>query len=452
MNKSLRLGWLAVGGSLLLASGMAVAKVSPDEAAKLGKSLTPLGGEMAGNADKSIPAWNGGHVDKSHKSGSRYKNPWPSDKPLFTIDAKNYKEHAAHLSPGQIAMFERYDSYTLPVYQSRRSAAAPDFIYAATRKNAENAALENDGESMKNAITGIPFPIPGSGKEVIWNHKTRYRGQSIVRFNNQAAVQQNGDFTIFKLREDVRFSYNYPDITTADINNVITYFLQKTLAPARQAGGVLLVHETMDQVAEPRRAWLYNPGQRRTRRAPNVAYDNPGTGSDGLRTNDQLDAFNGATDRYNWTLKGKKEMYIPYNSYELSSDKYKYADIVKKGHLNQDLTRYEKHRVWVLDSQVREGTSHIYERRTFYVDEDSWSVALVDIYDKRGELWRHQEAHWAMAYDISAVMPVLGAVYDLQANRYLTMDMANEDAPIQVTEFEAEYFNPSNVSKVASQR
>ena len=53
----------------------------------------------------------------------------------------------------------------------------------------------------------------------------------------------------------------------------------------------------------------YNTGQRRGR-APNVAYDNPGTAADGLRTADQLDLFNGSPDRYEWKLLGKKEMWF----------------------------------------------------------------------------------------------------------------------------------------------
>ncbi len=437
--------------ALILAAGPAAAKVSADEAAKLGTTLTPTGGEKAASADGAIPAWDGG-LDKSsepYKEGARVVNPWPDDKPKFTITKANMGEYKDKLSAGQIEMLTRFDDYKIPVYATRRSFAAPAFYYEASKKNATQAYLENDGESMKNAITGVPFPIPQSGKEVIWNHKTRYRGRAITRFNNQAAVQQSGAFTIFKLQEDASFTYNYPNKTTADLNNVITFFLQKTLEPARQAGGILLVHETMDQISEPRRAWLYNPGQRRLRRAPNVAYDNPGTGSDGLRTNDQLDAYNGATDRYTWKLVGKREMYIPYNSYELHSDKYKYKDIVKKGHLNQDLTRYELHRVWEVDATLQAGTSHIYKRRVFYIDEDSWSVALVDIYDKRDELWRFQEAHWANFYVEPAIMPVAGTIYDLQANRYLVMDMSNEDAEVIRSTFDDEYFNPSNVSKLA---
>lgn len=429
--------------SLSLAAGAA-------DAGKLGSELTPLGGTMAGNGD-AIPAWDGGIAQKDRAEGTRYQDPFASDKPQFVISKDNMGEYAAMLSAGQKALLEQ-GSYTIPVYQTRRSAAAPDYIYAATKKNAAQASLKNDGESLEGAVTGIPFPIPSSGKEVIWNHKLRFRGRSIERYNNQAAVQQNGSFTLFKLKEDVKFGWSYPDISLDDLENVSTYFLQKTLAPARQAGGILLIHETIDQIKEPRRAWLYNPGQRRTRRAPNVAYDNPGTGADGLRTNDQLDAFNGATDRYTFKLVGKKDMVIPYNSYWLNSGELKYEDIVKPAHIDQSLARYEIHRVWVVEAELNDGTSHIYKKRVFYVDEDSWSIALVDIYDKRDALWRFQEAHWAMAYDLLAVMPVLGTVYDLQGGRYLTMDMSNEDPPIAVSDFEDEYFNPNNLARLSRSR
>ena len=41
-----------------LGSGLVQAKVSEEEAARLGKDLNPFGGEIAGNADGSIPEWN----------------------------------------------------------------------------------------------------------------------------------------------------------------------------------------------------------------------------------------------------------------------------------------------------------------------------------------------------------------------------------------------------------
>lgn len=439
---------------LVLAASSAHAKVSQAEADKLGKSLTPLGGEKAANKDGSIPAWDGGWSMERPKGKERDPASYAlvaNDKPLFTVTKDNLAQYKDQLTPGHAAMFGRYpETYKMNVYPSRRTAVAPDYINAATAKNAVTAELGNNGESLQNAVTGIPFPIPQSGLEAIWNHKTRYRGTSVTRYNVQLAVQTSGDFQPYVLREDVRFHYSYPNQTPEKLENVILYFLQITTAPPRQAGNVLLIHETMDQIKEARRAWLYNPGQRRVRRAPNVSYDNPGTGSDGLRTNDQLDAFNGATDRFSWKLLGKKEMLVPYNAVKLIDSKLKYKDLTRKGHLNQDLARYEKHRVWVLDSTLKPGTSHIYSRRTFYIDEDTHSIVSIDIYDRRGSMWRVQEAHAMNMPWMKATVPVTGTVNDLQSGRYLVLDVSNEEPMFELNDWDLSHFDPGNISKFAT--
>lgn len=439
----------------LLAGSTAFAAVSPEQAATLKTTLTPLGAERAGNADGTIPRWEGGLIkDRPPPEVQRSPSTYPevsNDRPMFTITAANLAQYRDKLSPGQLALFEKFpESYKMPVYPTRRTANAPEWVYEATFRNATQARLENDGESLVNAAIGIPFPIPQSGKEVIWNHKLRYRGEGLRRYNTQLAVQTNGSFQPFKLREDVRFHYNFRTATPENINNVIIYFLQFTMAPARQAGNVLLVHETADQVREPRRAWLYNPGQRRIRRAPNVAYDNPGTGADGLRTNDQLDHFNGATDRYTWNIVGKREMYMPYNAVLLSDNSLRYGDIAKRGHINQDLTRYELRRVWVLDSNLRPGTAHLYKRRTFYIDEDSWSILAVDVYDNRDQLWRVQEGHLITIPWLRSVAYAASTVYDLQANRYLVMDLSNEEPIFEEVDWNLDHFTTGSVQRMAT--
>ncbi|HEY1077265.1 MAG TPA: DUF1329 domain-containing protein [Fontimonas sp.] len=440
--------------AMMVAGAPALAKVSADEAGKLKTTLTPMGGEKAGNADGSIPAWDGG-LTKSppcYKGiGTRYCDPFGDDKPLFTITKANVAEYAAKLSEGQKAMFKQYpDSYKMNVYQTRRTAAYPDFVYEATAKNAVNAELGGGGEALVGAIMGIPFPIPKSGVEPVWNHKVRYRGQSGQRWNSQAAVTTSGSYNLVKLREDVMFPYTRKGATPESLNNVIIYFLQVVTEPPRLAGTITLVHETMDQVKEPRRAWQYNPGQRRLRRAPNVAYDNPGTGADGLRTNDQTDTFNGATDRYTWKIVGKKEAYVPYNSYKIHSDQYKVADIVKKSHINQDLPRYELHRVWIVEGEVKPTTTHIFAKRRFYIDEDTWAILLVDLYDRRGSLWRWQEAHPFQAYDQPFPGTAIETIYDLQNNRYLAQALNNEDPETKEIPFPDAYFDPANVQKQAT--
>jgi len=443
----------------------AAAKVPKDQADRLlqpNGDLTPLGAEKAGNKDGSIPAWNGGWTQAPpgwKGPGERVVDPFPEDRPLFTITSQNLAQYKDKLTVGQLALFQAYpQSYKMHVFQTRRTAGAPKFVYEATYNNALNAELGGGGEALVNAITGIPFPIPSVGHEVIWNHKVRYRGQGGRRWNVQAAVTDRGGYNLSKLTEDFAIKYSAPNIKPADLDNVLIYFLQIVRSPARLAGTITLVHETMDQIKEPRRAWQYNPGQRRLRRAPNVGYDNPGTASDGLRTNDQTDTFNGAMDRYTWKLMGKREMIVPYNDYRLASEKVKYDDILNPGHINQDLCRYELHRVWVVDANLKQGTSHIYKRRTFYVDEDSWQIVAVDIYDKRDQLWRVQETHTLAVYDpgqvtkeaSGALGPALETVYDLNSRRYLAQAMNNEEENTYEKIFPASYFEPSNVAKLVT--
>jgi mannose-6-phosphate isomerase-like protein (cupin superfamily) len=217
-------------------------------------------------------------------------------------------------------------------------------------------------------------------------------------------------------------------------NNSFSFFKQLVKAPARLSGNVLLAHETMNQVKEPRRAWIYNSGQRRVRLAPQVAYDGPGTAADGLRTTDNFDMYNGATDRYNWKIVGKKEIYIPYNSYKLEDKKLKYKDVVHAGHLNPELPRYELHRVWVVEGVLKEGQRHIYAKRIFYVDEDSWYINVADHYDGRGEIWRVAEGHINMRYKHDDTLEYAGimgmgaveAIHDLQNGRYIALGLTNE--------------------------
>lgn len=425
---STRLLRLAVAPSLLLPVCLAAA-ITEADVAKLGRELTPLGAEAAGNADGTIPAWTGGITapPAGYKPGDHHPDPFAADQPLYTVTAANAAQYESKLTAGHLAVLKAYPSYKLNVYPTRRSASNPASVYEATKANALTARLTGDGNGIAGSIRGVPFPIPQNGLEVVWNFLTRYRGIAAARRIDQAAVERGGGYQLVKLEDEFLFNYARPDITSAELeaSNTLIYFKQGVIAPARLAGSILLAQETMDQVKEPRRAWVYNAGRRRVTRAPNVAYDNPGTAADGQRTSDQFDMYNGAPDRYTWTLVGKREMLVPYNSYKFHSDQVKTTDVLKPLHLNPDLARYELHRVWVVDAKVKSGTSHLYARRTFYIDEDSWQILVADHYDSRGEMWRVSEAHCINYYDAQVFWSTLESIIDLQNGRYLVIGLDN---------------------------
>ncbi len=438
---------------LLLLPAAAVARVSEDQAAQLDATLTPVGAERAGNAEGTIPPWTGGQTavpECFQGEGMRYCDPYPEDQPRFTVTAENLLQYEQWLTTGQIALLRKHaDTYNMPVYGTRRSFANPDFVYAATRANALTAELRNNGEALAGAVTGIPFPVPANGHEVIWNHKTRYRDLAVRRWKNQFAVSPSGDYSAVKLREDARYRYNEPGLTAEALDNLQHELVQLITEPPRLAGSALLIRETLDQVKEPRATWQRSPGQKHLRRVNNLGYDTLGTGADGLRTNDQIDSFNGAMDRYDWKLIGKQELLVPANSYRLHSDALTYSQVLGKRHLNQALTRYEIRRVWVVDATLRASAAHIYKRRRFYVDEDSWQIRVVDIYDSRSELWRVQETHTLVAYDKPYELAVAETVYDLKDNRYLAQAFDNEDAEVASVVFDEDAFKPGEVSSLA---
>jgi hypothetical protein len=416
-----------------IAATPALAAISPDEAARLGADLTPLGAEEAGNPAGTIPAWDGGLTSPAKagfpdfKRGGHHPDPFASDKPLYTVSGTNAAQHSAQLTEGHKALLAKYPSYKMIVYPTRRSAAVPQRIYDATKRIATTASLAPGGNGVVNAGEGIPFPIPREGVEVFWNHVLRYRGESIERTYGQFPVTASGTYQMVRLKEEAHVPYSLPGARAELLDNVIAYFIQETLSPARLAGEILLVHETLDQSRENRRAWIYNPGQRRVRRAPNVAFDNPGINADNLNTSDQLDIYNGSPQRYDWKLVGKKELLVPYNGYKLRSEKLKYADILKKNHIDQNLARYELHRVWVVDSTLNAGASHLYKRRTLYVDEDSWQILVVDCYDSRGQLYRVQEGHVINYYDQPTLWTALEVTMDLSSGRYIAVGLDNEE-------------------------
>jgi hypothetical protein len=427
-----RKSWVALAVAAAFATP-AAAELSAADLGKLGTTLTPLGGEKAGNAAGTIPAWDGGITKPvaGYKPGGHYPDPYPNDKPTLTITAANADQNKDKLPVGAVAMLKKYNDYKMIVYPTRRSAAAPEGHYKETKECAAKAKLAAGGNGVVGCSGGTPFPIPKDGYEAIWNSLLRYVGDTFAMHWSQAAVTRGGDYALVKFEYEYDFSYGNLSKTVAqrEANKKLNY-LQTTTAPARLAGQILLVHETVDQTQTPRSAWTYNPGQRRVRLAPNVAYDNPGTAADGLRTNDDFGMYNGATDRYDFKLVGKKEMYVPYNSYKLSDPNIKYSDILKPGHINQDLARYELHRVWVVDATLKAGTSHIYSRRTFYIDEDSWQILAIDKYDGRGELWRYAEQHNENWYNIPATFGTLEVHNDLQSGRYIAMGLRSEEKVI----------------------
>jgi hypothetical protein len=414
-----------------LATSAAMAAVSPDQAARLGKDLTPLGGEMAGNADGSIPPWDpkGTPTPANFVAGSDdYVSPYADEKPLYTIDGSNWQQYSEQLTAGTRGLFEKYAAagFKIHVYPTHRGTVRPDWFYANTLKNATGATLVEDGQKIEGNLPGVPFPIPQSGLEVLWNHMIRYAEDSQLQYdvyyvgsNGKPVLSTNGSsvqiFPMFKNPDQVVGETSWANLR-------INYD-----APARRAGEILLVHEPGADYTKGkgRKAWQYLVGQRRVRLAPSVAFDTPNPAVAGTSTYDDAYVYNGSPERFTWTLVGKKEMIVPASNYDMVFQ-VKVEDLLGEKFLNPDKVRWEKRRVWVVDSNLKKGSRHIYGRRTFYIDEDSWTAVAGDMYDGRGDLWRLQYGYPANLYDRKADFALAYGAYDLLQGLY---NLSNKPIP-----------------------
>lgn len=438
--------------TLLLLAGLPLAvpaAVDEREAVQLRSTLTPMGAERAGNASGSIPEWRGGLTapPACHADGQRYCNPYPADQPYAVINGDTMEKWLDHLSPALIEMVREHPSFEIPVYPTRRSFANPGAVYDAAYQNALKATLSPSGNGVRQARVAVPFPIPAEGLEVIWNHKLRYRGPGYSRWYSQATVTRSGAPHILRMRQDVSFPYAIPDHALKDRKAL--KWLDVALAPERVQGFLSLLHESIDYDSRPQELWRQLPGPRRVRKEKAFGFDSSAMLAENLRTDDQLDAFFGSPERYLWRIADKREMVVPYNAYAAHSARLNLRELMRPAHLNPELTRYEMHRVWVIEASLKPSATHRYKRRTFYVDEDSWQVLMVDLYDSSDRLWRSQEVHTLMAYDRGVLMPAVEVFYDLRTRRYLVQAIDEGDPERSEMVFDEERFTPGGASDVA---
>jgi hypothetical protein len=416
--------WLALAAT-------AASAVSPEVAERLKSDLTPMGAERSGNAEGTIPAWTGGigAPPSGYAAGAPRADPFAGEKSLFAITAANFETFAAKLPEGQKALFAKFADYRMDVYPTHRSAAAPAAVYANVYANATRAKAVPEGIAygVSGAVGGVPFPVPGSGAEVVWNHLLAFWG--IAREDRMRTYVVSSDGTLEltnAYREIVDFPYYYVDASPQSVGKY--YFKRREIseAPASLAGRAYLLWQPLDAARDPVSAWQYLPRERRVRRSPALTHDTPTPDGGGIESFDDYYLFSGSPDRYDFRLVGKAEMYIPYNNNRLPLAPV--AKVAGPQHANPDLLRYELHRVWVVDATLAAGKRHLAPHRRFYLDEDTWFIVYGDAWDADGRLWKFSQAAMYLVSDLPAVVPGSQFVYDLVGGGYVLAFCFNEEA------------------------
>jgi len=412
-----------ITASLLVGcTGIACGAITAEEAKKLGTTLTPIGAEKAGNRDGSIPEYTGGltTAPAGFKKGSRLRpDPFAGEKPLFSIDQKSEAKYADKLTDGQKQLMKKYPGFRMDVYKTHRTAAFPKYVNDNTIKQATTTKTANNGLSLVGAHAAYPFPIPKDGYEAMWNHIIRFNGVSLQHNPRSWVVNASGRPTMtYQLDELLDWPYWDPKRNSSEL-----FWRLKDIAtgPPRNVGEMLLVLDPLDMYGKGRRAWQYLPGQRRTKLAPDINYDTPNTQLNGATAYDEWCLFLGSMDRFKFKLVGKKEMYVPYNNYKLVYGS-KADQLLTPKHINPDFVRWELHRVWVVEATLQPGKRHIYSKRVFYLDEDSWTALASDEYDARGQLYRSAFMYMVQNYDVLTPYSFTHGFYDFNSNLY-TLDV-----------------------------
>lgn len=430
MKKAKAILALSVSVGLSGASMQAWSKADAAEVARLGKELTCVGAEAGPNAKNTIPAfsgkWTGTPPGINYRPhvGDHPVDPYPDDQPLFQITAQNAAEHANNLTEGQLEMFRRYpNTFRIPVYQGRRDFGYSEKLCEVARKNALEAELTDGGLGFSGYQGMSPFPIPKQPMELL--HNTIFPmvawTEDIVR--DIANVRPSGE--IFWGRQHNR-NLNVvtdPDEIGKPMGAVMAYALTDTLLPIRDRGSVSIAQEPVNFARNKRLAWSYDPGTRRVRQLPQFGYDSPLAGTSGQMTMDQDRLMNGDPARYEWKMLGKREIYIPANTYRLHQKMSNYDGLLTPYHPNPDYLRYELRRVWVLEGSLKEGFRHAYGRRVLYLDEDNWQASVADYFDTRGALWQHAFIAHYFAFDMGGWHAGNSFYHDLNSNGYIAYNL-----------------------------
>ncbi len=409
----------------------ALAAAAAQQAAQLeAPLLTAWGAEKAGNKEGTIPEYTGKGVKApptwDPKNPGQRPDPY-GEKPLFSITAQNAAQYADKLD-ANLELFKRYPDFRMDIYPSHRDRVYPQYVLDNTAKNATACKAVDNELKLVGCYGGFPFPNPKTGNQVMWNHLLTYQAWNLQGKVENWIVPPSGDPVMV---ERGNFWYNWPYYDPAKTephpsNALFFRFLGKDEAPARLAGGQMLVHDAVDSLNIPRNAWLYMTGRRVTKIAAELAYDTPNPYTGGTATMDDAQGLSGALDRFDFRLVGKKEKFIYYNNFDLANQTA--CPITKlaatKRFPNPDCIRWELHRVFVVEAKLKPNFRHLYKKRIFYWDEDSYGAGQVENYDSEEKLMRVNNIVSYPYFEAPAGFTASDVFMDLQSGTYTPTGLA----------------------------
>jgi uncharacterized protein DUF1329 len=408
-----------------LACCAADAAVTLEQADHLGEDLTAIGAEKAGNAEGTIPAYEGGEAPLPGWSWGKVRwrySKFKEEQPLFSIDASNVDRHAEHLTDAQITALKTVTGYRMDIYPSHRTCNIDATYAQRTRQNATEARIGADGWSLEHAKTaGVPFPIPQSGVEAMYNARMRPQGigYRIAKGTTMISPRPGSrEFTSYAWSLETFVPSQAVEKEAVESSGAVDFYVHYTYAEPAAMRGQAFIGISFEN-KEPEQ-YQYFPGQRRVRRLPNYVFDAPVVGYENQYLNDEQLMQWSTLDRFEYRLVGKKEIYVQNNSLRMQDFEGKRDEAFGNSFVNPAYRRFELHRMWVVDARLKPGFQHLVPHRIYYLDEDSWSIAAVTEYDKDGKVWKLLESSQVPIWELGGSCGFLAyTIWDLQGGRYV---------------------------------
>ena len=261
------------------------------------------------------------------------------------------------------------------------------------KENAKNCKIEPGTRQLLGWESGIPFPFPKNGIELLWNVQLGFVNFSpnlafepftIVDFDAMGKIERTRKANLYvqmimgRTEDRVGPKHVYPGYKYGDIYE---YGSLSFVYPADMKG-LAFVRTRYWDVDKPDHFVGYIPSMRRIRTLSGSDAQDPIAGSE-----------------YTWDMWGGEWQKQPSNTifpndYKLLEERTILLPTI--GNKNQmyldgaqlpELTRWEKRRVYVLEIISRD-PSYYYSKRVEYVDKETLKGIYFQYYDRRGNLWR----------------------------------------------------------------
>ena len=336
------------------------------------------------------------------------------------------EQYTDRLMAGQLELMRRYPSFRMDIYPTRRGFWLPERIQQKSLANARNPECRTsaNGVGVYGCWGGTPFPVPQNGYQAMWNH---------LLFNiptgkltaDSYLVNANGGISLLVINHAIG-DQPYYNPEQEPYQGAGLYYLRglaTNILPVREAGSQTLVWFALHFDVDDQRAWSYQAGQRRVRLAPEFAYDTPSAQMGGTMFFDEISLFQGRMDRFEFELKGRKLMYLPYHNYRMQLLRGDPAQLLGPHHFKPEMVRNELRRVWVVEATPLPGVRHMASRKRFYLDEDTWAVIAYEGWDHSNKLFRVMFSNGAINYVSGGFLSYASSMqsYDVSRGQYTAL-------------------------------